>query len=75
MTLSKVYFQANALLNEQNEVALCDFGLAKSEYASGLTTTESFKGSIPWCSPELFDDDPRTPYSDVWALGCLVVEV
>ncbi|KAG8992850.1 hypothetical protein FRB93_002172 [Tulasnella sp. JGI-2019a] len=67
----------NVLVNHRDQALLCDFGLAKIEGVkkSALTTSTGFKGSVRWCSPELFDDKPRTKASDMWAFGCLVVEV
>ncbi len=55
---------------------LGDFGLAKAATASGLTTSRNVLGSVPWNSPELFEDDSiRVPSSDIWAMACLIVEV
>ncbi|KAG9035044.1 hypothetical protein FRB95_012192 [Tulasnella sp. JGI-2019a] len=66
---------ANILVNRQGEAMLCDFGLAKSKFRSGLETLNTFAGSVPFCSPELFHDVDRSPASDMWAMGCLVVEI
>jgi len=68
---------ANVLVGSQCQALLCDFGLATMldfEY-SGLETSQSFEGSIRWCSPELFDAGKRTMSSDIWAWGFLVYEV
>ncbi|KAG9026986.1 hypothetical protein FRB95_008217 [Tulasnella sp. JGI-2019a] len=54
---------------------LCDFGLAQSEFRSGLETSGDFAGAIAFCSPELLRDVERSPSSDMWALGCLVIEI
>lgn len=69
--------QANTLVNDKHEAVLCDFGLTKGPISSGFTTSvEGFKGSIPWCSHELYTEEaPRSKGSDIWALGCLIVEV
>lgn len=69
--------KANVLVNGKIKAVLCDFGLAKAlgTGSQGLTTTAGFKGSIAWCSPELLDDSPRTPASDMWAWAFLVWEV
>ncbi|KAG9004307.1 hypothetical protein FRB94_006810 [Tulasnella sp. JGI-2019a] len=66
---------ANTLLNQQGDAVLCDFGLAKSEFRSGLETSGDFSGSIHFCSPELFMGAERSPSSDMWALGCLAIEI
>ncbi|KAG8906836.1 hypothetical protein FRB99_006011 [Tulasnella sp. 403] len=68
----------NVLVNNQGRAVLCDFGLTKAideEHHSGLTTSDGFKGSIRWCSPEVLEGQPRTIFSDVWAWALLVTEV
>ncbi|KAG8994590.1 hypothetical protein FRB94_009776 [Tulasnella sp. JGI-2019a] len=66
---------ANTLINRQREAMLCDFGLAQSEFRSGLETSGDSIGTIPFCSPELLLRGERSPSSDMWALGCLVIEI
>lgn len=61
---------------------LADFGLSRviMEEATGLTTSSS-KGSCRWMAPELFGGIETqiqvlvTTASDVWAFGCLCLEV
>ncbi|KAG8993311.1 hypothetical protein FRB94_001754 [Tulasnella sp. JGI-2019a] len=68
---------ANALVNQDTRAVLSDFGLAiaASEVPSGLTTSRGLVGSLRWWSPELFDDNPPSTASDIWAWGSLLVEV
>ncbi|KAG8929608.1 hypothetical protein FRC01_004068 [Tulasnella sp. 417] len=69
---------ANALVNAERRAVLCDLGLARlhDENFARLESTGSRKaGSLRWCSPELFNDQPRSPQSDVWAWAWLVWEV
>ncbi|KAG9010804.1 hypothetical protein FRB94_009711 [Tulasnella sp. JGI-2019a] len=66
---------ANTLINQQGEAMLCDFGLAKSNFRSGLETSDNLTGSMPFFSPELFEGAERGPSSDMWAFGCLVIEI
>lgn len=58
---------------------LTDFGLSRmlDDSLNNLETTKQFQGSIPWCSPELFEEEEciRSPASDVWAWAWLVYEV
>lgn len=60
---------------------LGDFGLAtvlKNE-PSGLTTDADdgavFKGSVRYSSPEVLDGEEKSIASDIWAWGCLLLEV
>ncbi|KAG8984882.1 hypothetical protein FRB93_006179 [Tulasnella sp. JGI-2019a] len=67
----------NVLVDHRGQALLCDFGLAKlvEDGHSGLSTSSNFHGSVRWCSPELFHDSPRSLASDIWAFGCVVIEV
>ena len=57
---------ANILVTAYNRPALTDFGIATS--AGGADGTSGM--SIPWSSPESFQDPPRsTPASDVFSLA------
>ncbi|KAG9016034.1 hypothetical protein FRB90_003758 [Tulasnella sp. 427] len=68
----------NVLITDQIVAVLCDFGLARldDETSSGLTTTKTIKGSARYMSPELLDEGGyHTLQSDMWAYGCLVLQV
>lgn len=59
---------------------LADFGLSKSleDGPSGLTTSKGLKGTLRYYSPELLKEQEDVSYdlpSDIWAWGCLAVEV
>lgn len=58
---------------------LCDFGLAAlmSEEASELATSTSsrLEGSWRWCTNEILLGGQRDLKSDIWAWGCLALEV
>lgn len=76
------HVQANVLIyveKGQPSARLCDFGLSKITEGgpSGLTTSSfNRKGTLRWFSPELMCDAPkRNLMSDVWAWGCIVLEV
>ncbi|KAG8962358.1 Ras GTPase [Tulasnella sp. 425] len=70
----------NILMDDSFHAVLCDFGLAsfiqESGISSGLTTSQSIKGSIRYMSPELHleEDAKHTLASDVWAWGCTAFE-
>lgn len=57
----------------------CDFGLARTidDIPSGLTTSRNATGTIRYLSPELLEEESpyKTLRSDVWAWGCVFVEV
>jgi len=67
---------ANVLVNQNLQLVLCDFGVAKVPFPTGFTSTASgTKGTLHWCSPELLIQGERTPACDIWACGCLVLEI
>ncbi|KAG8937203.1 hypothetical protein FRC02_003878 [Tulasnella sp. 418] len=68
----------NILVNEQGKACLCDFGAARVlNGVSGLTTSgQNAKATRRFMSPErLTEEGPPTIASDVWAFGCVVIEV
>ncbi|KAG9049025.1 hypothetical protein FS837_011404 [Tulasnella sp. UAMH 9824] len=69
---------ANVLVTAELTAVICDFGLSRAvqEEYTGLTTSRTLKGSLRHLSPEILDEDPvHTLASDVWAWGCLALEV
>eukprot|EP00747_Dinoflagellata_sp_TGD_P049422 gnl/TRDRNA2_/TRDRNA2_146181_c1_seq1.p1 gnl/TRDRNA2_/TRDRNA2_146181_c1~~gnl/TRDRNA2_/TRDRNA2_146181_c1_seq1.p1 ORF type:complete len:590 (+),score=102.41 gnl/TRDRNA2_/TRDRNA2_146181_c1_seq1:43-1770(+) len=66
----------NVVLDHQLNAKLCDFGLTQSMEKTHITRKESEGGSPRYMAPELFDSKGKiTEKVDVWALGCLAVEV
>ncbi|KAF7340968.1 Kinase-like protein [Mycena sanguinolenta] len=71
---------ANILINEDWSACLADFGLSIFSDATSLMTTNR-GGSTYWMAPELLDPDrfgmkfARTPASDVYAFGCVCLEL
>ncbi|KAG8894978.1 hypothetical protein FRB99_000826 [Tulasnella sp. 403] len=64
----------NILVACDGRSQLCDFGVSRAVSAltlSGLKGT----GSLPWRSPELWDDESKTLESDVYAFGMTIYEV
>lgn len=73
-----ISIQANTLANEHHRAILCDFGLAlvQDDFPTGLTTSSLTLGTIRYASPELMEgNNRRTLRSDIWAWGCLALEV
>ncbi|KAG8918981.1 hypothetical protein FRC00_011879, partial [Tulasnella sp. 408] len=69
---------ANVLVNKERRAVLCDLGLARlhdENFTRLESTGSSSKMSLRWCSPELLNDQPRSPESDVFAWAWLVWEI
>ncbi|KAG8946164.1 hypothetical protein FRC04_012019 [Tulasnella sp. 424] len=72
---------ANVLIDDSTHAVLCDFGLAsiadEAYTSSGLTTSQSLKGSTRYMSPELVtgEEPKQTLASDMWAWACTVFQV
>ncbi|KAJ7279128.1 kinase-like domain-containing protein [Mycena rebaudengoi] len=73
---------ANILINDEWSACLADFGLTSLSDTTTATHTSNRAGSIRWMAPELIDPDrfghrqfTRTPASDVYAFGCVCLEV
>lgn len=71
----------NVMVDDTGIARLSDFGLAKLveelHVQTGWTTT-SFQGSTRWQAPELLladDHQVATVESDIWAFGCLALEI
>jgi serine/threonine protein kinase len=66
---------ANILLDEGSDHAfLTDFGVAKQTTARGMTSTGLFLGTIEYSSPEQIEGRHVDSRTDVYGLGCVVVE-
>lgn len=71
----------NVLINDLCEAALSDFGLSRMlQYLgepSGLTTSETARGTLRYMAGELLQEDKRRPdrESDVYAFGGLILAV
>jgi serine/threonine-protein kinase len=64
---------ANILL-DGDTAYVSDFGLAKDSQASNLTRPGQALGSLDYMSPEQIRGEDVSPATDVYALGCLVIE-
>ncbi|KAK9452884.1 kinase-like domain-containing protein [Dipodascopsis uninucleata] len=64
----------NIFLDAENSVKLGDFGLSKMlDPEHSLATT--YVGTPYYMSPEVLLDQPYTPQSDIWSLGCVLYEL
>ncbi|TFK48858.1 hypothetical protein OE88DRAFT_1737617 [Heliocybe sulcata] len=71
----------NILIDDEGHVRLADFGLSVlAEATKGAYSESTGAGSTRWLAPELIDDPSRdsyrrTPETDVYAFGCVCLEV
>ncbi|KZV95430.1 WD40 repeat-like protein [Exidia glandulosa HHB12029] len=68
----------NILIDDDGTARLCDFGLSRllAKHSQSITNTTSVKGTFRWMAPELLLDGGHHTYkSDMWAVGCLLLEI
>lgn len=63
---------ANILVGLDCRVKLSDFGCSKR---TADTMSQSLRGSIPWMAPEVIQQTGYGRRSDVWSLGCVIIEM
>jgi serine/threonine-protein kinase len=64
----------NILLDGAGKAYITDFGLMKDREASVLTRPGQALGSMDYMSPEQIRGEEVTAQSDVYALGCVMIE-
>ncbi|MFI6906462.1 serine/threonine protein kinase [Nonomuraea sp. NPDC050394] len=64
----------NILIDTADHVYLCDFGIAKMESATTLTTEGQFLGTMDYAAPEQFRSGPIDRRTDVYALGAVLYQ-
>uniref|UniRef100_A0A2C9LMH4 Protein kinase domain-containing protein n=1 Tax=Biomphalaria glabrata TaxID=6526 RepID=A0A2C9LMH4_BIOGL len=64
----------NILMSSETSVKLTDFGIAKifGEYSRTFTKKV---GTVPYMAPELLSSEEHSYSVDIWALGCVVIEM
>ncbi|KZV95420.1 WD40 repeat-like protein [Exidia glandulosa HHB12029] len=68
----------NVLVSDDGVARLCDFGLSRLLLDHSQTITHTgVKGTLRWMAPELIleEGSQQTYASDMWACGCLFIEV
>ena len=65
----------NILITENVEVKISDFSIAVVEGLSTSDSFGSFTGSVFYTPPELLQEKPLTPQSDLFSLGVVMYEI
>ncbi|TFK24391.1 Pkinase-domain-containing protein [Coprinopsis marcescibilis] len=63
---------ANILTNKDGTVKLADFGVAAR---TGGVVDGAVVGSPYWMAPEVIEQSGATTASDIWSVGCVVIEL
>ena len=66
---------SNVMINENYQITLMDFGLARSSVNPSLTHTGELLGSPRYMAIEQFTGGDVGPKADYYALGCLIYEM
>lgn len=66
---------SNIMVTSHGQLKIIDFGIAITEESDRLTRTDNVIGSVHYIAPEILDQHPLTPQSDVYALGILMFEM
>ncbi|KAI9337902.1 kinase-like domain-containing protein [Zopfochytrium polystomum] len=65
---------ANVLTTKDGTVKLTDFGVSETLTASQRKSNAT-PGTAYWIAPEIVNLEERLPQSDIWSLGCTVIEM
>ncbi|MHC4845110.1 MAG: protein kinase domain-containing protein [Planctomycetota bacterium] len=66
---------SNVMTTSRGEVKLTDFGLATKACQPNAADARSSLGTPLYMSPEQLDGAPPCPSSDLYALGCVILEL
>lgn len=70
---------ANILVDNRGAIKISDFGVSKKTNFNGMNaapgTRTSLQGSVFWMAPEVVRQSGQSIKSDIWSVGCLVVEM
>jgi serine/threonine protein kinase len=65
----------NVLMDEYGKPVLADFGISAVVTSTTRIMPTSIQGTFSYMAPELFETGGFGPEVDVWAMGCVVVEM
>jgi len=68
---------ANILVSSDGKVKLSDFGCSSNlDFMKNKNQIiDTIKGSLPWMAPEVINDMAYSLKSDIWSLGCTLIEM
>ena len=68
---------ANILTNKDGSVKLADFGVSSSTVGGPAVEADDTQvvGSPYWMAPEVIEQSGASSASDIWSVGCVVVEL
>ena len=66
---------SNIIIDTHNQVKIIDFGIAITKESERYTKVDSIIGSVYYIAPELIDQSPPTPKSDIYSFGILLFEM
>ncbi|ANB13990.1 mitogen-activated protein kinase kinase kinase STE11 [Sugiyamaella lignohabitans] len=66
---------ANILTDKEGKIKLADFGVATQSVVGTLSRDKSVVGTPYWMAPEVIEVNGATAASDIWSLGCTIVEL
>ncbi|KAG8907723.1 hypothetical protein FRB99_002519 [Tulasnella sp. 403] len=64
----------NVLISDDVHCLVCDFGLSRMQDVKTSTTMKG-AGTVRWQAPEIWENDPKSFKTDVYALAMTIVEV
>lgn len=66
---------ANIKITPEGIAKIMDFGIARAAEGTRLTRTGLFVGTPSYVAPEIWEGQPASPQSDVYALGVMLCEM
>lgn len=66
---------ANILTTKNGNVKLSDFGVSLNLRAMERRTKNDIAGTPNWMAPEVIELKGASTKSDIWSLGCTVIEL
>ncbi len=66
---------ANIKISPEGVAKIMDFGIARAAEGTRMTRTGIFVGTPAYVAPEIWEGQPASPQSDVYALGVMLYEM